>query len=705
MEINLFRSWKLRRTNVLLGLLLPAVALSADKYIKREVRGAWMATVYCIDWPTETGTSTAIRNKQKQEMTGYLDVLQASNMNAIYFQVRPMADALYKSKYEPWSSYVSGTRGRSPGYDPLAFVVEECHKRGMECHAWVNPYRWATTAAGWNTAQDRQLKQKDMLISYTNSSGTTTTILNPAFEATRERIVNVCRDIIENYDVDGIIFDDYFYPSGMPTNDTAEDYEDYQASGTTLSFADWRRENINRMVAEVYEMIQETAPSVKFGISPAGAACTDAAVAAKHGIDKCPVASDWQYNGIFSDPVAWLEAGTIDYISPQLYWKTDHATNPFGPMTKWWSYVAKHFNRHHYASHSLTFLQSSNTTTDWIEVGKQVQYSRRYAENKAPGAIYYSACDIDGKKVSGLGEWLKKNRYQHPALTPAIDWKDVFPHQRVTHLVLDGTTLSWDEEPGVRYTVYAIPDDVANETACSSTMGGIQADYLIGAVYTNSYTIPEEFLCDYHFAVCILDRMGNEYEPRFTNETEGEHTPKPILIWPDDGAIFRPGVELVWETNGDADGYTVEVSRNRRFTDLVLTATSGWYASPYHFFLTTPDETWEEGIYYWRVTALATDCEASVSEPRSFTISYSAPEDGTGMAELAMSSPEIEVTLDGSKVCLNQTADDICIYNMLGMPIAHHRGVDSVDMSGKRDGIYIIKVMSGGRSVVKKVKI
>lgn len=698
----------LKGTKILFRLfiihLFTLSAFGADKYIKREVRGAWMATVYCIDWPTETGTSTAIRNKQKQEMTGYLDVLQASNMNAIYFQVRPMADALYKSKYEPWSSYVSGTRGRNPGYDPLAFVVEECHKRGMECHAWVNPYRWATTADGWNTSQDRYLKSHDMLISYTNSSGTTTTILNPALEATRERIVNVCRDIIENYDVDGIIFDDYFYPSGMPTNETAEDYEDYQAARTSLSFADWRRENVNRMVADVYEMIQETDPSIKFGISPAGAACTDAAVAAKHGIDKCPVASDWQYNGIFSDPVAWLEAGTIDYISPQLYWKTDHATNPFGPMTKWWSYVAKHFNRHHYASHSLTFLQSSNTTADWVEVGKQVQFSRRYTENKAPGSIYYSACDIDGKKVSGLGDWLKKNRYHHLSLPPAIDWKDVFPRQRVSHLNLDDATLSWDEEPGVRYTVYAIPDDVSNETACSSTTGGILADYLIGAIYTNSFTIPDEFLSGYHFAVCIMDRSSNEYEPRFTNETEDEHAPKPILIWPDDGAVFRPRVELAWEASEDADGYTVEVSRNRRFTDLVLTATSGWYAEPDHFTLTTPDETWEEGIYYWRVTASAADCEASSSEPRTFTVSYSAPEDGTGMAELAMTSPEIEVTLDGNKINLNQIADDISVYNMQGMLIAHHRSVDSVLMSDAHSGIYIIKVVSGGKSVVKKVK-
>ena len=353
--VNSLRSWKLKWTIFVLSFL-PALAWSADRYIKREVRGVWVATVYGIDWPSTTGYTISIRNKQKEEMIQYLDVLQENNFNAVYFQVRPMCDAFYKSSYEPWSSYLTGQRGRNPGWDPLAFVVEECHNRGLECHAWVNPYRWATTADGWNTAQDRRLKNANMLLSYTNSSGTTTTILNPALSATNERIVNVCRELIENYDIDGIIFDDYFYPSGIPTTSEAGDYDDWLSSGTDMSFGDWRRANVNGMVADVYEMIQEVDPACKFGISPAGAACTDAGVAASHGVTKMPVASDWQYNGIFSDPVAWLEEGTIDYISPQIYWKTNHSTNPFGPMTEWWSNVAKQFGRHHYASHSLTFL-------------------------------------------------------------------------------------------------------------------------------------------------------------------------------------------------------------------------------------------------------------------------------------------------------------------------------------------------------------
>ena len=508
-----------RHIHIFLALwLFPALLWSADRYIKREVRGVWIATVYGIDWPSTTGYSTRIRNSQQEELQEYLDVLQANNFNAVYFQVRSMCDAMYKSSYEPWSSYLTGERGRNPRWDPLSFVVDECHKRGLECHAWVNPYRWASSATGWNTSQDRKLKTENMLLSYTNSSGTTIIILNPALEATNERIVNVCRELIENYDIDGIIFDDYFYPSGIPTTNEAGDYDDWQASDSGMSFGDWRRANVNKMVADVYNMIQDVDPACKFGISPAGAACTDANVAAKHGISKMPVASDWQYNGIFSDPVAWLEEGTIDYISPQIYWKTDHNTNPFGPMTKWWSTVARHFGRHHYASHSLTFLQQSNTSSDWVEVGRQMQYSRQYATTAAPGQIYYSACDIDGKKVSGLGEWLKKNKYQHPALTPAIDWKEKTSYGPVENLRWEDNTLSWDSPGRVRFAVYAIPNDVTDESAEGSTSGGILATYLLQTCYTNSFSIPEAYQQDYRYAVSIVDRYGNEYEHTYIRD-------------------------------------------------------------------------------------------------------------------------------------------------------------------------------------------
>lgn len=501
----------LLKRSALAAVLLAIAALPMSSGVKREVRSVWMATVWALDWPSSTSSTTA----QKNEMVKYLDVLQKNNFNAVYFQVRTMSDAFYKSSYEPWSSYLTGTRGKDPGWDPLAFVVEECHKRGMECHAWVNPYRFST-GSNWSTAQDQALKSAGMLLAYTKSDGKTTTILNPGLESVRKRIVDVCKEIISNYDVDGLVFDDYFYPEGIPVTSSAGDYDLWQKSSASMTFGDWRRNNVNQMVADVYKMVQHQKPYVRFGISPAGAACTSAAVAAKHGIDRCPVASDWQYDGIFSDPVAWLEAGTIDYISPQLYWKTNHKTNPFGPMTKWWSYVAKHFGRHHYASHSISFLNSSNTTSAWEEIGKQVQFSRDYTENEAPGAVFYSAAYVTGKKQSGFGEWLQVNKFQNKALTPAIDWKKSdLEKVQVSALSKRATVLSWAEVDNVRYSVYAVPESVNVETLDSN----IPAEYLLGVSYKTTYTMPDDKKSGYNYAVCVLDRYGNEYEPVYYGQS------------------------------------------------------------------------------------------------------------------------------------------------------------------------------------------
>lgn len=501
----------LLKRSALAAVLLAIAASPMSSGVKREVRSVWMATVWALDWPSSTSSTTA----QKNEMVKYLDVLQKNNFNAVYFQVRTMSDAFYKSSYEPWSSYLTGTRGKDPGWDPLAFVVEECHKRGMECHAWVNPYRFST-GSNWSTAQDQALKSAGMLLAYTKSDGKTTTILNPGLESVRKRIVDVCKEIISNYDVDGLVFDDYFYPEGIPVTSSAGDYDLWQKSGASMTFGDWRRNNVNQMVADVYKMVQQQKPYVRFGISPAGAACTSAAVAAKHGIDRCPVASDWQYDGIFSDPVAWLEAGTIDYISPQLYWKTNHKTNPFGPMTKWWSYVAKHFGRHHYASHSISFLNSSNTTGDWEEIGKQVQFSRDYTENEAPGAVFYSAAYVTGKKQSGFGEWLQVNKFQNKALTPAIDWKKSdLEKVQVSALNKRATVLSWTGVDNVRYSVYAVPESVNVETLDSN----IPAEYLLGVSYKTTYTMPDDKKSGYNYAVCVLDRYGNEYEPVYYGQS------------------------------------------------------------------------------------------------------------------------------------------------------------------------------------------
>ena len=519
------------------AIMTMAIGSNADEALKREMRAAWVATVYRIDWPTSVNNPSA----QKAELNAYLDNLQAQNFNAIYLQVRTMCDAFYQSSYEPWSSYLTGTRGNYPGYDPLAYAVEQCHTRGIQCHAWVNPYRWSASAStDWNTPQDRELKNAGMLLTYNGK-----TILNPGLPETRERIVNVIKEIITKYDVDGVVFDDYFYPDNIPTNSSAPDYRLWNDSNVDMTFADWRRNNVNMMVRDVYYMIQDVKPEVRFGISPAGVAGTRSTSAAQHGVTPCPTGSDWQYNGIFSDPLAWLEQGTIDYISPQLYWKTTHSTNPFGPLTQWWSYIANHFGRHHFASHSISFLaEGSNTSNDWAEIVQQINFSRQYTENNAPGVVLYSAKNINGNNngVSGLGNYLLANAFPHPAMIPAVTWKQAPGYNAPDNLAQNGTSLTWTYQQGtlVKYSVYAVPSDMTRDDAMSPTYGGIKSDYLLGITYKPEYRLPSAYQNGYWYAVCVIDGYGNESEPAYL----GVNTDP---IDPEQPTPVTYDIEKVWE--------------------------------------------------------------------------------------------------------------------------------------------------------------
>ena len=499
----------------LFTLLYTPLKLSAATTIKREFRAVWVSTVYCLDWPTTSGgnalqglTSTIV-TQQKARLGQILDSMKIHGFNAIFFQVRPMSDALYKSTLEPISSYLTGIRGSATSWDPLEYAISEAHKRGLELHAWVNPYRWAGSATvDWNTTWDNEIKAKGWIL--TSEKGK---ILNPGLVDVRNHIVNVCKEIITKYNVDGLVFDDYFYNSGTPEDNTAGDYTLYKKSGTSLSMADWRRNNVNEMVKAVYTMVQENKPYIRFGISPAGVASKGAAAV---GITAYSGASDWQYDGIYSDPLTWLSKGIIDYISPQLYWSTTNSTNPFGPLTNWWSKTAAHFHRHHYASHSISSLTNTSTITDWAQYATQIQLSRNYTINNAPGCVLFRTGFISGPNAMGLGHYLQTTKFVKFCLSPIINWKKHDTYGMVSSLNLSGATLSWtgiDDAP-VKYSVYAIPNEVSYTSAFRSDGDGISSDYLLGVCYGDSYTLPVDKTSGYGYAVCILDGYGTEYTPQ-----------------------------------------------------------------------------------------------------------------------------------------------------------------------------------------------
>ncbi|MBO4815328.1 MAG: family 10 glycosylhydrolase [Muribaculaceae bacterium] len=593
---------------VLATLFFP-LSLRAQEAQKREVRTVWVATVSNIDWPRTRGTSATVIANQKKQLTDLLDGFVKANMNGICLQVRPMADALYHSSYEPFSSYVSGTRGVDPGWDPLEFAVEECHKRGLECHAWVNPYRFSNNYGNdCNTPQDLAMKSSGLLMQVDKY-----VVFNPGLKGSRDHLVKVCKEMIQNYDIDGIIFDDYFYPGGgTPTNNTAPDYDLWAESGTSMTIADWRRHNVNLMVQDMYDMVQETKPYVKFGIGPAGVAGTASTSAGAHGVTPCPTGSDWQYNQIYSDPLAWLEEGTIDYISPQLYWKTNHSTNPFGPLTQWWSYIANHYGRHHYASHNIYFMESTNTLADWQEICQQIQYSRDYNLDNAPGVNFYSAKYIDGPACSGLADYLASTLFTHKALNPPMTWKPKLNFNAPENLELNDGELSWTavDQPLIRYSVYAVPDGMSPDEVQSQKFDGIKSDYLIGVTYSPSFELPSEYTSGYWYAVCVVDGWGNEFDAAYL-DAPVDYAQKVTLLSPVGGAVAQWVQQFTW-TAADAATYRIQVASDPDFSNIILEERN----------LTTNNvsldlDTLESSkTYYWRVATRQSgylDCYSDVA--------------------------------------------------------------------------------------------
>ena len=486
---------------------------SSPKY---EMRGAWIATVYGIDWPSVKGSDEPTAMQQMAQLNEMLVGLEQAGINAVFFQVRPMADALYRSELAPWSAHISSRRGLAPAFDPLSFCVERCHELGLECHAWLNPFR-----VGDKTAAAREdEKYKHLWMTHTVGRQRMT-ILNPALDQTRLMLCDVCRELAENYDIDGIVFDDYFYhPEFLPEDESATDHKDYIASGTDLSFADWRRQNINQTIAEVYAALQQIKDgAVRFGVSPQGIAGgggvhSDAGVSSLQSFGV--TTADSQYSKIYADPVQWLRDGTVDYISPQIYWPTTQKRHPYGGLAAWWYATADMFGRHCFPSHTVAQFKDDNSENAWDERIAQIEINRQEAATSAaPGSVFYSASWIVGPRKSGFGNYLRDNIFVAKALMPPMHWKKADETRTVSNLVYNDGILSWDQLPSARYVIYIIPDDIPHDRCLSDSGKGLSADYIAAVTYSNSYRLEPETLENFLVAVTVYDRFGNEGSPIF----------------------------------------------------------------------------------------------------------------------------------------------------------------------------------------------
>ncbi|MBV6438976.1 MAG: hypothetical protein EPGJADBJ_00605 [Saprospiraceae bacterium] len=381
-----------------------------------ELRGTWIATVANIDWPSKPGLPV---ERQKAEFDSLLDVLKAMNMNAVFVQVRPSGDAFYNSTTVPWSKFLTGEQGLPPAdssYDPMHYMIKAAHDRRMEFHAWLNPYRatWDLDTASLSLIHPMRALPPNLRNQWFFRYGRRY-YFNPANPFVRQHLVNVVRDIIVRYDVDGIHFDDYFYPYKEP-GENLNDYNDFAANPRGFTnIEDWRRDNVNKLVQDVSQVIKKFKPYVRFGIGSFGV---------WRNSDRDPLnGSDTRsgitsYDDLYADILLWLKNGWIDYVAPQIYWSVGYPPSDYQKLLNWWS---RHtYGKHLYIGQAAYKVGSSPNDANWNlpeEISKQVTLNR--ANANVQGSIFFSARSLM-RNALGVQDTFINVLYPSPALVPAM---------------------------------------------------------------------------------------------------------------------------------------------------------------------------------------------------------------------------------------------------------------------------------------------
>jgi uncharacterized lipoprotein YddW (UPF0748 family) len=372
-----------------------------------EFRAAWVATVANINWPSKPGLS--VEDQQKEAIV-LLDFLKNNHFNAVIFQVRPQADALYKSDLEPWSYYLTGAQGKAPEpfYDPLTFWTEAAHDRGLELHVWLNPYR-AHHRAGQEISEQSIVKKHPELVMKLKEGYWW---MDPSRQEVQDHTTAVVMDIVKRYDIDGVHFDDYFYP--YPSYNGTDDFPDdanwavYQGKGGKLSRGDWRRESVNNLIQRLYKGIKKEKKHVKFGLSPFGIW--------RPGYPESIAGFD-QYDQLYADAKLWLNKGWIDYFSPQLYWPVNRMAQSFPVLLGWWA-GENTKNRHLWPGISVGTDTSARNVN---EILSQIMISRGMLP-KSKGVVHWSISSVT--RNPNMTKGLIEGPYKQEALVPASSWLD-----------------------------------------------------------------------------------------------------------------------------------------------------------------------------------------------------------------------------------------------------------------------------------------
>lgn len=483
-------------------LFMLAIALMASAQSKREFRGAW---IQCVNGQFQ-GMST---QKMQSTLSYQLDELQKDGCNAIIFQVRPECDALYESRMEPWSRFLTGTQGKAPSpyWDPLKWMIEQCHKRGMELHAWINPYRAKTKTTTQLASNHIAIRHPERVFSYDGQF-----IMNPAMEENRKYICNVVGDILRRYDVDGLHIDDYFYPYPA-AGQTIPDAQQFRTMSNGIKdLGDWRRYNVNLFIRQLHDTIANVKPWVKFGVSPFGI---------YRNRKSSPIGSNTNglqnYDDLYADVLLWINNGWIDYCVPQIYWQIGHPAADYEELIGWWSryaggrplFIGEDVER------TVKYTDPSNVNSHQLSAKMNLHQQHRNVQGTV---LWYAKAAVDN--VGNYGTLLRTNYWRTPALQPLmpfIDGKAPKKPRKVKPVwTEDGYILFWTAPKGkgwkdeaVKYVVYRIAKGERFDIYNPNNIVAITTDTYYKLPYHNGSE-------KYTYAVTALDRMQNESKPAKT---------------------------------------------------------------------------------------------------------------------------------------------------------------------------------------------
>ncbi|WP_129715372.1 glycoside hydrolase family 10 protein [Pedobacter sp. SYP-B3415] len=490
-------------------LLLSTFCLYAQETTKtapkREFRGIWVATVENIDWPSRAGLTV---DQQKQELIGILERHKRDGLNAVMLQVRPAADALYAKSREPWSQWLMGRQGLAParGYDPLEFAIREAHTRGMELHAWFNPYRASTSPNSRLAEGHAYNKHPDWFFTYAGKKQ-----FDPGIPDVREYIVQVILDVVKGYDIDGVHFDDYFYPypvAGQTLADAAT-FQKYPNNFTNIN--DWRRNNVDLLIKQLNDSVHHYKKHIKFGISPFG-------IWKNYGQDTLGSRTSGlsNFSALFADSRKWVQEGWVDYINPQIYFSFTKRAAPFGTLLDWWGNNT--FGRHLYIGQAA-YLVNNRMEAAWRQPGQIPDQMRAIRNNnRVQGSVFFSSKSF-ATVARAVGDSLRNDFYRYPALPPQMPWIDDVPPHQPTALKAEaraeGVHLSWstpvkarDGETASGYVVYRFLEGEKIDILNARNILKISFD-----TYTQFLDTGIEKGKRYSYLVTALDRIKNESEP------------------------------------------------------------------------------------------------------------------------------------------------------------------------------------------------